>query len=186
MDCGAAQGPAVAQFIADRATDSSPQNPYHNSVILLYRWGANPKDPAGQSCSGVDSQYLLLNPYRETPIVIDGEPMALSDNQLSHEFGHFMGLDHPFPGVADTLAGIANLSDVDGHTRNPLCLPLIEANLPRMPGVTASELAQAKQIALDAIKAWVYAYDQDKFGRPDPPKIPDEYAITDTPIDLGV
>jgi hypothetical protein len=185
VDCsgvGASQAAAVANFIESRANDPSPENPYRDSVILLYRWGADPNQPAGQSCSGVDSRFLLLNRYRETPIIVDGQPMGLGDNQLSHEFGHFMGLDHPFAG--DLAIGLADLANLNG--RNPLCLPLTDANLVQMTGVQPSDLVQARQDAAKIIKDWPYNYDQDIFGRDDPPPIPADYGVKDTPVDLGV
>ena len=181
VDCsgpGAAQGPAVASFITDRVNDATPGNPYHNSVILLYRWGADPNNPAGQSCSSVDSPCLLLNQYQQTPFIVDGQTKPLVNNQLTHEFGHFMGLDHTFPNIANDLMGIADLGG-----NNPLCLALIDANLPNMPGITHADLVKAEQNARDIIKAWPYSYDQDDCG--DTGVIPDEYAIGDTPIDLG-
>ena len=178
LECDATTG--LAEWVADRMKDPAPDNPYRDSVILLYRWGSDPNKPTGQSCSGVDSPLLLLNRYREDPMMYDGQAYGLGgDDQLTHEFGHFMGLEHTFPNVALDLA---NLADLDG--RNPLNLSLIEPNLPKMPGVTKDDLKEAKQKAISLIGDWKYDFDQDDFGRDVDPKIPNDYAITDTPIDL--
>lgn len=175
------QQKAVKDFITQKASVNSVSNPYYNSVILLFRWGSNPSVPAGQSCSGVDSQYILSNRYDELPITLDGELVGLTNNQITHEFGHFMGLDHPFINIANDMAGIADLGG-----RNPQGLPLLEENLPHMPGVAKADLINAKQSAIALIKDWGYNYDQDVFGHPDPPNIPDDYGIKDTPVDFGV
>ncbi|MDO9323970.1 MAG: hypothetical protein Q7T80_03325 [Methanoregula sp.] len=181
LECGSSeeQGKAVKDLIEQKANDSPENNPYHNSVILLFRWGADPNSPALQACcSGVKSQFILLNRYDENPIMIDGELVWPANNQLTHEFGHFMGLVHPFINISNDMAGISDLAG-----RNPDALPLLEENLPHMPGVTTQDLAKAKKDAKKLIKDWVWSFDQDNFC--DPPLIPDGYEVTDTPIDLG-
>lgn len=187
IECWSSEDSAqqVKSFFSQKAADSSPNNPYRDSVLILFRWGSNSNAPAGQSCAGVDAPYIISNRYDEVPIKIDGVLRGLSNNQLTHEFGHFMGLSHPFINIANDIAGISNLGG-----RNPDALPLIEANLSMMPGVTAADLAKAKEDTLKLIREWPYNYDQDIFGGrhppTPPPEIPDTLGVMDTPIDLGV
>ena len=82
LECDATTG--LAEWVADRMKDPAPDNPYRDSVILLYRWGSDPNKPTGQSCSGVDSPLLLLNRYREDPMMYDGQAYGLGGDDPTY------------------------------------------------------------------------------------------------------
>ncbi|UCE17577.1 MAG: hypothetical protein JSV84_11900 [Gemmatimonadota bacterium] len=107
---------------------------------------------------------------------MDGH-LVFGNNHLTHEFGHFMGLVHPFPELIIKLMELAG----KGNSKN---LPLTPANLPEMEGVTEQDVELRKQQALDYIATWPFSLEQDNCGRPDA-GIPDDYSIMDTPIDMG-
>lgn len=176
-ECGDAKDWETRQFFQDRAV-TSEESPYRDSVILLFRWGSDRTQHSGQGCSDLTSPYILMpGVYRDTPLYVNGEPV-FGNNHLTHELGHFMGLDHPFPWLAVKLAGLAGGG-------NPKNLPLIAANLGEMDGVTEQDLEQRRQQARDWIATWPYSLEQDIGGRQDM-CIPEEYGIQDTPVDLGI
>jgi hypothetical protein len=166
------------RFIRRRALDPEPDNPYRDRVILLFRWGSQ-DEPVLQACSNVTWPYILMpGQYGTRPLICDGKPVW-GNNHLTHELGHFMGLAHTFPDLANRLTHEVRL---DG--RNPGFYPLVEENLPSMPGVTAQELAAAVARGLEEIAHWGYGLEADDTGHPRV-GIPHEYAIGDTPVDLG-
>lgn len=166
-ECGDGKDAETTQFFGNSA--------YRDSVIFLFRWGSDPAQHSGQGCSGLTSPYILMpGVYRDNVIWVDGE-LVYGNNHLTHEFGHFMGLGHPFPGLAGKLADLAGMG-------NPKNFPLAAANLPEMEGVTEQEIHQRRQQARDCIATWPWTLEQDAGS--DPP-IPAEYGIKDTPVDLG-
>jgi hypothetical protein len=201
-DCGSDTS-AFVEFINKKAQEQIPDNPYRDSVILLFRWGGNPQEPAGQACSSGLSPYIMMNRYGESPLIMDGEPQGIGNSQLTHELGHFMSLDHVAPTLADDLGRIAYLEG-----RNPLGLPLTPENIPFFcknaailnpegilinhqtcplndQTVSVSDLENAKKEATAKINEWglKWTYDQDVGGNPGC-NIPNEYGISDTPVDL--
>jgi hypothetical protein len=166
-------------FLAKKAQDPAPDNPYRDSVLLIYRWGKNPHTPSLQGCAWVGSPYILMpGQYRDWPMYLDGKP-RWGNHHLTHEFGHFMGLAHPFTGITLRLMQLADLGG-----RNPRGFPLTTENLPHMQGVTEQELQSTKAQAPHDIATWPYSLEADTGGDP-VVGIPDAYGIQDTPIDIG-
>lgn len=175
-ECGDKKHEDTLQYIEKKRVEST-DSPYRDSVIIIFRWGKNPAKPTGQGCSDVTSPYILMpGNYRDEPLYMDGQ-LVFGNNHLTHELGHFMGLVHPFPWLADKITELASIG-------NPKNLPLTTSNLSEMQGVTETDIQQRKQQAIDWISTWIYSLEQDTGGYPDA-GIPDEYGITDTPIDLG-
>ncbi|MEI7434788.1 MAG: hypothetical protein WCJ93_11110 [Methanomicrobiales archaeon] len=169
-----ADNDAIRKEIQKRVDDPTNKDFYHR-VVLLYRWGGGkyPDSPAGQSYTALDSPLIILNPYRQSPIISDGENYGLGDSQLTHEFGHFMSLNHTFASFAGSLAEMAELKDKTGIKRNPLYLPLLKSNLNKMNGVTEAELLATKMKAEQLLgQKYLNEFDGDS------------YDVTDTPIDL--
>jgi hypothetical protein len=170
----------TCNFIANKAAESD-SSPYRDSVILIFRWGTGTK-PTGQACSSVRSPYILMGLYETEPRWMDGRLVPRHNNLLAHEFGHFMGLVHPFPSLALELEELAELGG-----RNPRRLPLAEANLGQMSQVTQQELEAQKAKAIECIATWAYTLEQDTgaVGIDGIEYVPKEYGIGDTPVDLG-
>jgi hypothetical protein len=170
----------TVQWLAKKALDPAPDNPFRDHVILLYRWGTDPITPAGQGCSSYQAPYLLLCRY--PPLFaeyrfIDGR-LIVGDCHLSHEFGHYLGIGHTHSYLADQISNLA----VEG---NPFRLPFIKENLPSMQNVTEQDIETRLIQMRDFIKTFPYNHDQDN-SVPDNGPIPSQYAITDTPVDLGM
>lgn len=178
-ECGDNNGKFTEDYFKNHA-DTNPNSPYQDSIIIVFRWGRNtyPDNPTGQGCSDVTSSYILMpGVYRNTPIYVGGQ-LVYGNNHLTHELGHFMGLTHTFSSLADKLAELVG-------DKNPKNLPLTVANLSELSGMTEQDLITQKAKGLYYIATWPYSMDQDNFGRPNE-GIPNSYAITDTPADLGI
>jgi hypothetical protein len=179
-ECGddAATSVSTDAFIEARKI-SDPEN-YKDRVIIIFRWGKGsyPDYPTGQGCSGgVASSYIFMpGKYRWEPMYCDGKEV-FGNNHLTHEFGHFMGLVHPFSSVTNNVASLASIG-------NDKMLPLTKENLPEMKGVTEQDLLSRKEEGLNLFATWPYTLEQDCVGD-QANGIPDEYAILDTPIDVG-
>ncbi|UCE17578.1 MAG: hypothetical protein JSV84_11905 [Gemmatimonadota bacterium] len=50
---------STEEFFNQRAAES-PDSPYRDSVILLFRWGKDPDHPSLQACSDVTSNHVLM------------------------------------------------------------------------------------------------------------------------------
>lgn len=174
-ECGDGKDQDTADFFANKA--ASPDSPYLNSVILLFRWGRDPSEASGQGCSSAASSYILMpGVYGDDGRYLDGV-LRFGNNHLTHELGHFMGLSHPFPGVAHKVASLATAD-------NPKRLAFTTANLPEMSGLTAADLQARLEEAREYIATWPYSLEQDASGNAKV-GIPDAYGITDTPVDLS-
>lgn len=174
-ECGDMGHQATVDWLAMKAAHPIEDNPYRDSVIIIYRWGSG-SQPSAQGCSGLDYPYILMPGKYYNSRLVDGQTV-LGSSHLTHELGHFMGLDHPFPSLADRLAELANL-----RGRNLTNLPLTIANLPSLSGVTAQELYEAKALAERYIATWPYTLDQDGGI---PATLPESVTVRDTPLDLG-
>ena len=174
-ECGDMGHQATVDWLAMKAAEPVEDNPYRDSVIIIYRWGSG-SQPSGQGCSGLDYPYILMPGKYYNSRFVDGRTV-LGCSHLTHELGHFMGLDHPFPSLADRLAELASL-----RGRNQTNLPLTIANLLSLSGVNAQELYEAKALAERYIATWPYTLDQDG-GVPE--ALPESVTVRDTPVDLG-
>jgi hypothetical protein len=170
----------TSAFIADKAAESA-SSPYRDSVILIFRWG-NEEKPIEAGFSSVRSSYIVMGRYATEPRWMDGRLVPRHNNLLAHEFGHFMGLKHPFPKLALELEELARLGG-----RNWKRLPLIEANLGQMNQVTQPELEAQKAKAIERIATWPWTLEQDTgaVAMDGIEYVPEEYGIGDTPVDLG-
>lgn len=152
-----------------------PDNPYRNRILVVYRWGSG-KDPVGQGCAGRSSYILMPGQYKDSR-VIDGEVFYGNDH-LTHEFGHYMSLSHPFPWLANTIVSYAK-------KRNKDLYPLSEEYLPFMQGQSLAGMEQNIDAALEKIAVWGWSLEQDT-GVDPALGIPNTFGITDTPVDLGL
>jgi hypothetical protein len=168
------------QWLEEKAQDPAPDNPFRDHIILLYRWGTDPHTPVGNGCTNYQSPYMLLCRYPALftqDRFIDGR-LIVGDCHFSHEFGHFLGIGHTQPDMAGQIGNLATQG-------NPFRLPFTKENLPSMENVTEQDVEARRVQMRDIIKNFVNRFDQDN-GVPKNGPIPAQYAIKDTPVDLGL
>lgn len=165
-------------YFERKASEDTPDNPYKNRVLIFYPWGTD-ASPSGQGCSGIDSSYVKMASHFRWVLYADGK-LVLGNNQLTHELGHFMGLDHPFPYFATTIK-----EDVD--LDNPMAYPLSSEYL---PSITEARIEAVAEQAKNSVLEWPYSFDQDNA----PYVVEDRCCealttlppVDDTPADLGM
>jgi hypothetical protein len=161
------------QFVAKKQA-AKGDNPWKDSVLLLFPFGANATVPDEQGFSAADAPFIKMaakyHDFAEVPRFCDGNPVP-GNNLLTHELGHFLGLPHPF-------TGLFGLDD----NLNPKGLPLTEANLPQL-NMTKEVMKKVRADMLATIKSWTFDFDGDNV---DEPGLPGGPKVTDTPIDLGM
>jgi len=176
-ECGDGNAQQTTDFI--NAKIAAGESAYKDRVILIFRWGSDLINRTGEGCSGgVPSPNILMPGYYQEFAWLDGKP-HYGNNLLTHELGHFFGLEHVFPWLANKQLEPLVAKD------NDHLYPLHKNNLPNMPGVTEADLIDRKEKGLQLIATWGFSIEQDTRGDAKA-GIPDQYSIQDTPMDLGV
>lgn len=176
-------GQAALDLIADRKK-ARGDNPWRDSVLLLFPWGNHATQASEQGCSDVASPFIKMaasfHDFDVLPRFVDGLPVP-GNNLLTHELGHFLGLSHNFP---EELHHLLRGSVLDENL-NPLGLPLTEENLAQFNGLTKADIAKIRKQGKHWIATWKYSLESDAFnGNPD--LFPASLAVGDTPVNLGM
>lgn len=94
----AEQWNAAQAFFRDKVSRPIPDPRYAGRLVLLFQWGpgSESEGPRGSGLADIDSWFLIM-PSR----LYGGTQWEGADipgwYMMPHEFGHFMGLNHPFP-----------------------------------------------------------------------------------------
>ena len=88
---------------------------YPGKVVFFFRFGPDPKDPTGNGFafppqSGIETNFVAMPGF---------DTSGWNPAILAHEFGHYVGLYHTFPGwsddVTDTTAKAADYTKKNGN-----------------------------------------------------------------------
>lgn len=160
LECGdLSERVAYAEaYFARKAAEQVADNPYRDRIIILYPWGSG-SSPSKGGCGSYESRFVKMASHFTWVLHVDGK-LVLGNNHLTHELGHFMGLEHPQPNFADKIQAAVQMVK-GGKARNPLGFPLATEYLPMMQGVSEAEILLTGVGAQRRVLEWPYRFDND-------------------------
>jgi len=166
------------EYFNGKARDLDPN--YTDRVIFVFRWGRGDV-PAGQGCYqfggqvryfddktnefkykdvGLTVPYVLMSGKYAESRWYDGR-IVVNNNQLTHEFGHYMSLLHPQTDLWGYLFDLATKNHRNPN-RVPLAgSPIFTSTATSWWGVTKAQIPQIREEARNDILTLNLAFDGD-------------------------